>query len=208
MQYYSILLIICMLSFISSIPSPAAAIIINWSNETMQEFYMRIAIEQAKAAVNTGGAPYGALIVNPNKNEIVVKGRNHAGHNPIWHAEMDAINRLNNLLPKNISVYAIAKNLELYTTAESCSMCMSAIAWSGFGRVIYGTSIPYIESQGQNQIEIRSVEVAKASSKFSNVTVIGGVLVDETNELYNKKNVKHQHHHVPHHHHHDHSHHH
>ena len=105
-------------------------------------------------------------------------------------------------------MYAIAKNLELYTTAESCSMCMSAIAWSGFGRVIYGTSIPYIESQGQNQIEIRSVEVAKASSKFSNVTVIGGVLVDETNELYNKKNIKHQHHHVPHHHHHDHSHHH
>ena len=118
------------------------------------------------------------------------------------------VGSIQSILPKNISVYAIAKNLELYTTAESCSMCMSAIAWSGFGRVIYGTSIPYIESQGQNQIEIRSVEVAKASSKFSNVTVIGGVLVDETNELYNKKNVKHLHHHVPHHHHHDHSHHH
>ena len=29
-----------------------------WSNETMQEFYMRIAIEQA-TAVNTGGAPFG-----------------------------------------------------------------------------------------------------------------------------------------------------
>ena len=115
-----------------------------------------------------------------------MKGRNHAGHNPIWHAEMDAIHGLNNLLPKNTSVYAVEKDLELYTSAESCSMCMSAITWSGFGRVIYGTSIPYIESQGQNQIDIRSVEVAKASSKFANTTVIGGILAEETNKLYQR----------------------
>jgi tRNA(adenine34) deaminase len=181
---------------------------LKWSNQTMQKFYMRIAIEQAKEAVSTGGAPYGALIVDPNEEKVVVKGRNHAGHNPIWHAEMDAINNLNSLLPKNISVYSIAKNMELYTTAESCSMCMSAITWSGFGRVIYGTSIPYIESQGQNQIDIRSIEVAKASSKFTNVTVIGGVLTEETNELYNKNSnyQKHdgEHNHHYHNHHHDH----
>ena len=49
--------------------------------------------------------------------------------------------------------------------AESCSMHVR-ITWSGFGRVIYGTSIPYIESQGQNQIDIRSVEVAKAQQSL------------------------------------------
>ena len=35
-----------------------------------------------------------------------------------------------------------------YTTAEPCAMCMSAIAWSGFARVLYGTSIPYFSSNG------------------------------------------------------------
>ena len=85
---------------------------------------------------------------------------------------------------------------------------MSAIAWSGFGRVIYGTSIPYIESQGQNQIDIRSTEVAKASSKFRNVTVIGGILEEETNLLYDKNSHYQKHgdndHHYHDHHYHDH----
>ena len=43
-----------------------------------------------------------------------------------------------------------------------------------------------IESQGQNQIDIRSVEVAKASAKFADTTVIGGILAEETNKLYQR----------------------
>ena len=208
-------LLLCLLLLVSSFYDFAVA----WSNRTAQEYYMRIAIELAKEAVASGGSPYGALIVDPvasggspygalivdpRKSKVVVKGRNHAGHNPIWHAEMDAINGLNNLLPQNTSVYAVAKDLELYTSAESCSMCMSAITWSGFGRVIYGTSIPYIESQGQNQIDIRSVEVAKASAKFANTTVIGGILAEETNKLYQRnskyrKFIEESHRHIHHH---------
>ena len=192
--------LLCLLLLVLSFHDFAVA----WSNRTAQEYYMRIAIELAKEAVASGGSPYGALIVDPRKSEVVVKGRNHAGHNPIWHAEMDAINGLNNLLPQNTSVYAVAKDLELYTSAESCSMCMSAITWSGFGRVIYGTSIPYIESQGQNQIDIRSVEVAKASAKFADTTVIGGILAEETNKLYQRnskyrKFIDESHRHIHHH---------
>jgi len=64
---------------------------------------------------------------------------------------------------------------------------------AGFGRVIYGTSIPFIMQQGQNQIAIRATAVAKAIP-FHNVTVIGGVLATETNKLYRgKRSLEHNH---------------
>lgn len=144
---------------------------------------MRRCIQLAEEAQAAGGSPYGALIADPTRGIIVVEGSNHAAHNPIWHGEMAAINNLSQVLPPNKSVYSVASGLELYTTAEPCSMCMSAISWSGFGRVIYGTSIPYIASQGLNQIEIRATDVAKATS-FHNISVIGGVLSNVTNQLY------------------------
>mmetsp|Transcript_24372 Transcript_24372/g.34078 ORF Transcript_24372/g.34078 Transcript_24372/m.34078 type:complete len:131 (-) Transcript_24372:383-775(-) len=98
---------------------------------------------------------------------------------------MSAIKNLSDLSSK--PVYAIASSLELYTSAEPCPMCMAAIAWSGFGRVIYGTSIPYIASQGQNQINIRASTVAELTP-FRNITVIGGVLANETDVLYQSSN--------------------
>ena len=65
-----------------------------WSNGTMQARHMRRCIALAKQAVAEGGAPYGALIADPTTGAVVAEGRNHAGVNPIWHGEMDAITRL------------------------------------------------------------------------------------------------------------------
>ena len=83
-----------------------------------------------------------------------------------------------------------------------CTYVRNYVEW--IWEVIYGTSIPYIESQGQNQIDIRSVEVAKASAKFANTTVIGGILAEETNKLYQRnskyrKFIEESHHHIHHH---------
>ena len=74
-------------------------------------------------------------------------------------------------------------------------MCMLAIAWSGFGRVIYGTSLPFIEAQGQDQIGIRATEVARKA--VQKVVVVGGVLTNETNPLYqNASTLHHDHDHT------------
>ena len=174
---------------------PASA---RWSNRSEQQMYMRRAIQ---LAIDTTAAQsrYAALIVDPSCGEVLAQGSNHAAQDPIWHGEMAAIANLSRILkPRNVSVYTAAPSLELYTTAEPCPMCMSAIVWSGFGRVVYGTSIPYIESQGHEQIGIRAaqvlgalqttriewlvVQVAQATTK--NVSVVGGVLAQETNKLY------------------------
>lgn len=142
---------------------------------------MRRCIQLAREAEAKGGGPYGALIVDPALGAIVAEGRNHAGQNPIWHGEMAAITNLSMVL-QNRSVYEAAPRLELYTSAEPCPMCMSAITWSGFGRVVYGTSIPFIAAHGGMQINIRATEVVASSNKH--IEVQGGVLANETDPLY------------------------
>merc|ERR1712013_912750 len=72
-------------------------------------------------------------------------------------------------------------------------MCMSAIAWSGFGRVIYGTSIPYIERHGGSQIDIRAREVVQKSHK--QIQLVEGFLHNETDLLYAEGTVDHLHNH-------------
>ena len=89
---------------------------------------MRRAIVLAREAEAAGGEPYGALIADAS-GAIVAEGRNHASNNPLWHGETSAIANLSRLI--NTSVYDVAGNLTLYTTAEPCPMCMGAILWSG-----------------------------------------------------------------------------
>ena len=100
-------------------------------------------------------------------------------------------------------MYAVAPQLEIYTTAEPCSMCMSAIAWSGFGKVVWGTSIPFLVSQGIRQIDVRAATIEARSSVVTRgrgVVLEGGVLARLTDLLYAKREgaVKHHHHHHPH----------
>jgi tRNA(Arg) A34 adenosine deaminase TadA len=154
----------------------------SWSNATMQASFMRRCIELAVKAQEEGAQPYGALIADPASATVVAEGYNAASRNPLWHGETAAIQ---NLSSTGVNVYEVAPKLELYTTAEPCAMCMSAISWSGFGAVYYGTSIPFIESQGAPQIDIRAVDVLASSTTLEhNTTVVGGVLNNETDPLY------------------------
>ena len=164
-----------------------------WSTLVQQEQYMQRAVVLAKEAVAMGAGPYGALIVNPRTMTVVAEGLNHASKNPIWHGEMAAIANFSSTLSEGITVYDVASYHELYTTAEPCAMCMGAIDWSGFGRVYYGTSIPFIEQHGRKQIHLRATTVAQAG--YTNVTVVGGILTNETDALYVHGEGKHAHHH-------------
>lgn len=75
--------------------------------------------------------------------------------------------------------------LSLYTNAESCPMCASAIQWSGFAEYIYGTSIDRLIEKGWGQIRVSSMEIFRQSFDLGTATrLIGEVLTNETDPYF------------------------
>ena len=155
------------------------------NSDTSKEKHMLEAISLANTAVRNGEAPFGALIVDTSNGKVVAQGSNNAKQNSIWHGEMDAINNLSSVAKEEgISVYEYCSehNLELYTTAEPCPMCMGCIIFSGISKVTYGTSIDKLVKFGWNQIAVTCNELAGKS--WIDVEIQSGVLDQLTDDLY------------------------
>jgi len=137
--------------------------------------FMRRAIE---VAGQNAVYPFGALLVERASGRIVAEGFNRGQQNPTWHGEIDVINR-------HAAAGAVPSwaELALYTTAEPCPMCQSAILWSGIPMVIYGTSIERLVALGWKQIEISSPEVTRRAP-FAKCEIIGGILADQCDTLF------------------------
>jgi tRNA(adenine34) deaminase len=140
-------------------------------------YYMKEAIQLAKKNPN---APFGAVIVDNKTGKIVGKGVNTIRLNPTFHGEMMAINDCAKHNP-----HVNWSNLTLYTTAEPCSMCQSAIVWAGISRVVFGTNIEYLKTHGWEQIDISSAVINQKAS-FYKGTITGGVLTDKTDSLFDR----------------------
>ncbi len=137
--------------------------------------FMRRSIE---LAAHVPQFPFGAVLVHEQQGRIVAEGWNKSSLNPTFHGEIDVIN---NCARQNVGIDW--SQLTLYTTAEPCPMCQSAVAWAGIPRVIYGTSIAFLQSLGWWQIDIRAAEVARRTP-FRKCEVVGGVLEAECNALF------------------------
>ncbi len=139
------------------------------------ERFMRIAIEEARQA----DFPFGAVIVRDGA--IIARGRNlgRTNHDPTAHGEMVAIRRcLADHGPDAL------RGATLYTSGEPCAMCMGAILWSRFGRMVFAASVEQLATK-MDQIMISSAELA-ARARFAPVAITGGVLADEAMQLFAK----------------------
>jgi len=99
------------------------------------EYYMDLAILEAKKAEKLGEVPIGAVIVCDDK--IISTGYNEreTTHSTLAHAELTAIARAN-----EINSSWRLENCTLYVTLEPCPMCAGAIIQSRIKRVVYGAS--------------------------------------------------------------------
>ena len=122
-------------------------------------------------------SPFGAVLVDVRDNQIAAEGLNRTSKNPILHGEIDAIN---DYASKGIGQW---HNLRLYTTAEPCAMCQSAIVWAGIPEVVFGTSIGRLSELGWNQFTLCADEVI-ARAPFASCRVEGGVMAGECDQLF------------------------
>lgn len=101
------------------------------------EHYMRIALAQAKGALEEGEFPVGAVLVH--EGHVVASGqRCHTGGagsivNEMDHAEIVA---LRNVLALDTPV-PLAE-VTIYSTMEPCLMCFSTMILSGIRNFVYG----------------------------------------------------------------------
>ena len=97
--------------------------------------FMQRAIELSIESINSGGGPFGSVIVKDEK--IISEGMNRVtvDNDPTSHGEIVAIrNACKKLNTFNLS------NCSLYSSCEPCPMCMSAIYWSRIGKVYYANT--------------------------------------------------------------------
>jgi len=122
--------------------------------------------------------PFGAVITRIADGHAMAEGVNASARNPMLHGEVaameDYLHRHGNRdLPEMV----------LYTTAEPCAMCMSALVWAGIGGVIFGTSLAGLKRAGIDQIDIPAATIV-AASPFWHGELLGGVLANETDRLF------------------------
>jgi tRNA(Arg) A34 adenosine deaminase TadA len=137
--------------------------------------FMRLAIDEGKKQPTM---PFGAVIVQIATGTVLARGYNRSTESPTFHGEIDVINRCAADHP-GVQWTALA----LYTTAECCPMCQSAIEWAGIALVVYGTSIPRLVELGWSQIDIRCAEVIQRTP-FRQTALLGGVLAAECDALF------------------------
>lgn len=104
---------------------------------SIDEQYMKIAIDEAKKAEHEGEVPIGAVIVY--NNEVIATGYNQREQSQLAssHAEFIAIERAN----QKIGSWRL-EDCTLYVTLEPCPMCAGAIVQSRIPRVVYGAKDP------------------------------------------------------------------
>jgi guanine deaminase len=101
----------------------------------MNNEFMKRAIELSRKNIESGGGPFGAVIVRNGK--IIGEGWNKvtANNDPTAHAEVEAI-RISCQNEKNFDL----TGAELYTSCEPCPMCLSAVYWARISKVYFANT--------------------------------------------------------------------
>ena len=139
---------------------------------------MKKAIEESKENLSNNyekGGPFGAVIVKDG--EIISSAHNTVmeSKDPTAHAEVNAIRKACEKLNTHDLTGCV-----LYTSAEPCPMCLSAIIWANIKIVYYSNTkkdadeigfrddmiYEYLKGNDEQLIEVRRIESEEALDVF------------------------------------------
>jgi tRNA(adenine34) deaminase len=97
------------------------------------EYYMKMALQEAEAALEKDEVPIGCVVVSNNR--IIARAHNltETLNDVTAHAEMQAITAAANFLGGKY-----LKDCILYVTMEPCVMCSGALSWAQISKVVIG----------------------------------------------------------------------
>jgi guanine deaminase len=145
------------------------------------EAFMKRAIELSElgSIVKKTGGVFGAVIAKDGK--IIAEGYNQVikENDPTWHAEMQAIREAGKKLGSPHLTGCV-----LYTSAESCPMCLSAAYWAHLDHIYYGAHVEDALKYG----DFKDVDIFKEVCKKPADRVIGSTekLREEAVEVWKK----------------------
>ena len=94
--------------------------------------HLRRANAVAQAAMEAGHHPFGALLVAPDGETVLLEQRN-----------VDSVNHAEAVLARDAArqfAPALLWGCTLYTTVEPCAMCAGTQYWAHIGQLVYGMS--------------------------------------------------------------------
>jgi len=137
------------------------------STEEQDIRFMKMALEEARAAASEGEIPVGAVVVC--QGMVIARAHNltETLTDVTAHAEMQAITAA--------ASYLGGKYLDqctLYVTLEPCTMCAGAIGWSQLKRLVYGASD-----------DKRGYTLFAPGALHPKTEVVSGILADECGRI-------------------------
>jgi tRNA(adenine34) deaminase len=140
-------------------------------SEATREGFMRLALQEAQAALHLGEVPVGAVVVLGG--EIVGRGFNQPirGQDPTAHAEVVAVRQA----ARTLGNYRLV-GATVYVTIEPCLMCVGALVQARVAEVIYGAPEPKTGA-------LRSTLPFEALTVNHRFKVVSGVLEGDCRQI-------------------------
>ena len=135
--------------------------------DNSDEYYMREALREARAAAAEEEVPIGAVVVSGDR--VIARAHNQTEllHDVTAHAEMLALTAAEEAIGGKYLT-----DCTLYVTVEPCPMCAGAIGWAQVARVVYGAADPK-----------RGFTLLTGPVLHPRTEVTAGVLADECAQL-------------------------
>ncbi len=136
------------------------------------EFYMRMAIDQAEAVSQAGETPIGAVVVCGDEVVGSAGNRRETEADPTAHAEMLAIRQA----AERLGRWRLS-DCTVYVTLEPCPMCAGAMHAARVARLVYGATDPKAGAAGT------LYDIPSDGRLNHRWEVTAGVLADESSRL-------------------------
>ena len=102
--------------------------------EKILNVFLNEVLPLTEKGVAKGSKIFGAAIIKKDDSSIVIAETNNEIENPLWHGEIHALKKFYEL---DSNTRPNEKDCMFLSSHEPCSMCLSAITFSGFDNFYY-----------------------------------------------------------------------